>query len=78
MPLCSQCHERPPGGHGQLCKVCVAEYMRGYRKISGGLKFRKGVDAMRTAAIRKFEQIGPGEMNGYTAAQILKTCEPES
>jgi hypothetical protein len=34
--------------------------------------FQQGVEALRKTAIEVFRGIGLGEMNGYTAAEVLK------
>lgn len=46
--------------------------MREYRKVSGILKFRRGAEQMRSAAIEAFLNLGRREMNGLTAAQIMR------
>lgn len=73
--LCSKCGSAPRVSGtcgGVLCRECVNAYMREYRKIAGGRKFRRGVEAMRDAAIETFIRIGPRGMTGLTAAEILR------
>lgn len=58
-----------------------AAYMRDYRKSSSKVmrfrEFRRGVEAMRTAAQQMFRaQIGEGTMDGYTAANLLSMLNP--
>lgn len=55
--------------------------MRDYRKSSSKVmrfrEFRRGVEAMRTAAQQMFRaQIGEGTMDGYTAANLLSMLSP--
>lgn len=73
--LCSKCGKEPRVAGtcgGVLCRTCIAAYMREYRKISGGRKFRNGAEAMRSLAIERFVRIGPRGMTGLTAAEIMR------
>jgi hypothetical protein len=55
--------------------------MRGYRKTSGRKKlekaFRRGFQALQADLLGVFQRIGKAEMNGYTAAEIVKNAKPE-
>ena len=58
-----------------------AIYMRDYRRIYVALArkhaYRKGVEAMRTAAIALFTDVGEGVLSGETVAKMLQVCDPE-
>jgi len=58
------------------CRPCHARYMRQWRKIRRELLERraylKGAEDTRVLAIRTFEEIGPAQLNGNAAAEIIK------
>ena len=60
----------------KYCKVCHAEYMRGFRKSDLARKLDKaylaGFQALKTDLMEAFSRIGRGEMNGYTAHELVK------
>lgn len=73
------------GNKGALNQVrsSRASYMRDYRKTSGKViryrEFRRGVEAMRDAAQKLLRgTIGEGMVDGYTAANLLTTLNPQS
>lgn len=58
------------------CRPCQALYMRTWRqkrleKIARRAYF-KGTEDARVMAIRAFQKIGDGQMNGSAAAEIMK------
>jgi len=60
----------------RTCRECHAEYMRGFRVKRERSKLRTaflaGFEALRAELISAFTKIGKGEMNGYTAREIVK------
>lgn len=57
------------------CPPHLAEYMRQYRTDTARRAFRKGFEAFRALAIAQFERVNGGQMNGHTAAAIVRTLE---
>jgi hypothetical protein len=53
--------------------------MRGWRSTSGQKKseraFNRGFETLRQDLLQHFQRIGHGEMNGYTAAEIVKNSK---
>ncbi len=76
--ICSQCPARAVGRSG-MCPSCWAAYMRDYRKrekiAHDRRAFIRGAQEMRAACVKQMREVGPGEMNGYTAATILQDLE---
>ena len=80
-PKCSTCHN-PTGIPGQrLCATCKAAYMRRWRKTTQTLRdakiSRRALEALKASLVQTFERLGPSEMTGYTAAEIIRTAEPK-
>lgn len=53
----------------------MREYRRHLRKTQGFSEkraFQQGVEALRKTAFETFKGIGLADMNGYTAAEIVK------
>jgi hypothetical protein len=48
------------------------ETLRKTRGMQEKRLFQQGVEALRKTAIEVFRGIGLGEMNGYTAAEVVK------
>jgi hypothetical protein len=53
--------------------------MRSWRKTAERKKLEKaynrGFEALRADLMKSFQRIGKGEMNGYTAAEIVKNSQ---
>lgn len=53
--------------------------MRGYRVTAQRKKlekaFKRGFEALQLDLVKQFQRIGKGEMNGYTAAEIVKNSQ---
>jgi hypothetical protein len=53
--------------------------MRGWRRTAGQKKlakaYRRGFEALRQDLLGAFRRIGKGEMNGYTALEIVKNAK---
>ncbi len=77
MPLCSKCSAEPAKKGQRWGKKCHAEYMRTNRDAMGKLKRakaeREASDAMRQQVIMLFERIGERELNGRTAAELVRS-----
>lgn len=60
------------------CGPCHTAYMRDWRRVakerSARAAYNLGMEEMRTAIMRDFEQIGDREMNGRTASAIARQC----
>lgn len=58
-----------------------AAYMRDYRKESRERERKKafvaGFQALRVNLMGQFKRIGKGEMNGFTAFEIVRNTEPD-
>ena len=81
--LCGKCKARPVRGNGQRwCKECHRVYMRENSRPQVATRvemlrrqeFARGVEALRSAVIERFTVLGRAEMNGLTAAEIIKQC----
>ncbi len=77
MPLCSKCTHHPAKSGQRWCKSCHAEYMRTNRRTLGKLKVakaeREASDVMRERVIDLFEKLGERELNGRTAAELVRS-----
>jgi hypothetical protein len=79
MSQCSRpgCTNEARAKNQRYCKRCAANAAKTYREHEHRKRFQKGVESLRRALLTNFETIGAGEMTGYTAASIVRTCEPE-
>ena len=79
--LCSDCKLQPRIPGNSYCPECKAKYMRGYRKVAAETtqtrNVKRGMEMMRSAALRAFQQLGDAEMNGRTAADIVRRLQLE-
>ena len=54
--------------------------MRDYRKKSAKVmrhqEFRRGVIAMRAAAVKIFREVGENSMDGFAAANMVQVIDP--
>lgn len=77
---CSRCDKDTRKGQ-RLCADCHNAYMRDFRKRSQRKKleraFLAGYNALRNELEVLFRKIGKGEMNGYTACEVVKNAKPE-
>ncbi len=51
------------------------EDLRKRRGFQEKKRFQEGVEALRSLAVEAFRGIGLGEMNGYTAAEVVKNLK---
>ena len=77
MPVkCSKKCGRDAKEGQRYCKVCAAEYHRGFRKTNLARKLDKaylaGFQALKTDLMEVFIRIGRGELSGYTAHEMVK------
>jgi hypothetical protein len=70
--LCSKCADNEPAPGHRWCKNCKAQHQRENREMLQSRLFRRGLEAMRQAAIEKFQGIGNGGMTGYTAMYVMR------
>ena len=65
----------------KYCKSCHAAYMRDFRKSNLERKLSKaylvGFEALKADLMEAFIRIGRGELNGYTAHEIVKNSRPK-
>jgi hypothetical protein len=63
------------------CRQCKSEYEKANRKrrhqraVDGA--YRRGFEALKADLTMVFLRIGKAEMNGYSAAEIVKNAKPE-
>ena len=76
--LCSTCRNSASRPGQRTCKECHKEYMREWnpqnRKTVEAMAFVRGAKAMRERLEIHFTNILRGEMNGLTAAEIVRQC----
>lgn len=55
--------------------------MRSYRKTSTTLRdariTRRAIESLKARLIQTFERVGPAEMTGYTAAEIIRSADAQ-
>lgn len=70
-----QCPRPQSPGGNRWCLECRAAYQREYQKNKFEIATRKafalGVQRMRAACLDTFRHIGPDEMSGYTAYELV-------
>ncbi len=76
MRLCSKCGVEPAKPGQSYGKKCHAEYMQGNRKGTQARAAMRnaalGAEDFRGKAVMTFERIADREMNGRTAAEIVR------
>ena len=77
MPVkCSKKCGRDAKEGQRYCRVCFALYQKSFRKASLQRKLDKaylaGFQALKADLMEAFIRIGRGEMNGYTAHELVK------
>lgn len=77
MLQCTKCgvEERKTGQ--RWCRKCFNAYEREHRKTVDRRGFVRGFEALRRVLVAKFHNIGPGQMTGYTAEEIVRTTSAE-
>jgi len=75
--LCSKCRELDAAARHRWCLPCQAEYRREHRRTVTTLVERKafhaGEQAMKARIIELFAGLDWRELNGLTAAEIVRT-----
>lgn len=79
--VCWQCGKKAAvAAHGS-CKECHATYERTNRGKRQRKKleqaFLAGFGSLKADLLDAFRRIGSGEMNGYTAVEIVKNSKPD-
>jgi len=78
---CSKCHEREKQPKHAWCRQCLSAYEKANRALrrERELKtaFCRGFEALKADLTTVFLRIGRAEMNGYSAAEIVKNAKPE-
>lgn len=72
---CSRCADNQAVPGQKWCRNCRALYQRQYRTDIKSRSFRRGAETLRSALIAAFAGIGPAELNGYTAVEIVRNLE---
>lgn len=75
--LCTKCGVEPRRPGQQWCRSCAAAYMRGFRRLHKARLIlqcnREGGRIALETVQKRFAAMGLRELNGVTAAEIVRT-----
>lgn len=77
--FCARCQVQPRRPGDSYCLHCRAEYQREHRVTAASTSqtrnVKRGAELMRKAVLQAFQSVGPSEMNGRTASDIVRTLK---